>query len=258
MIGKVVIPMPPCPADTCSYRIRPGDSLWLIAQRFHITTEAIMSANPTLQEKNLCIGQVICIPKECVAQRMPPQSMPECISMAQQKLSNHMRLLWEQHVYWTRLFILSAAFGLPDTKAVADRLLRNPKDFEEALKPFYGKDIAAKFAALFTSHLTIAAELVMAAKAGDSAAAADADKRWYENADEIADFLGSINPYWSAQEWRKMLYDHLAMTKVEAVDILTQKYGDSINAFGSIEQQALMMADAMTQGLVKQFLQQFR
>ncbi len=189
---------------------------------------------------------------------MPSQFIPECISKTQQTLSNRMRLLWEQHVYWTRLFILSIAFGLPDVEFVTNRLLRNPKDFEAALKPFYGGNIAAKFAELFTSHLTIAAELVMAAKAGDNAAAADAERRWYANADEIAAFLSSINPYWSAQEWRKMLYDHLAMTKTEAVDILTQKYEDSINTFDRIEQQALMMADVMTQGLVKQFPQQFR
>lgn len=172
-------------------------------------------------------------------------------------LSDHMRLLWEQHVYWTRLFILSTAFGLPESKLVAERLLRNPNHFEAALTPIYGKEIAAIFAELFTAHLRIAAELVAAAIAGDAAAVADAEERWYANADEIADFLNSINPYWSAQEWRKMLYDHLAMTKTEAVDILTQKYGDSINVFDRIEQQALQMADAMTQGIVKQFPQQF-
>lgn len=216
-----------------------------------------MSANPMLHENNLRIGQMINIPQGYRSQHVPSQSVPECISKKQQTLSSHIRLLWEQHVYWTRLFILSVAFGLPDTEFVTDRLLRNPKDFEEALKPFYGKDIAAKFAELFTSHLTIAAELVTAAKAGDSAATADAERRWYANADEIAAFLSSINPYWSAQEWRKMLYDHLAMTKTEAVDILTQKYEDSISIFDHIEQQALMMADAMTQGLVKQFSQQF-
>ncbi|MPM89568.1 hypothetical protein SDC9_136678 [bioreactor metagenome] len=55
-----------------------------------------------------------------------------------------------------------------------------------------------------------------------------------------------------------MLYDHLAMTKNEAVDILTQKYENSINTFDYIEQQALIMADLMTQGLIKQFPQQFR
>lgn len=168
-----------------------------------------------------------------------------------------MRLLWEQHVYWTRLFLLSTVFGLPDTELVTKRLLQNPKDFEAALKPFYGEDIAAKFEGLFTNHLTIAAELVNAAKAGDSVAAADAEKRWYANADEIAAFFGSINPYWSAQEWQKMLYDHLAMTKTEAVDLLTQKYEDGISIFELIEQEALMMADAMVQGLVKQFPQNF-
>ena len=156
------------------------------------------------------------------------------------------------------MVILSMAFGLPDTEFVTNRLLRNPKDFEAALRQYYGGNVAAKFAELFTSHLTIAAELVQAAKAGDSAAATDAEKRWYANADQIAAFLGSINPYWSAQEWQKMLYDHLAMTKDEAVDILTQKYADSINMFENIERQALDMADMMTQGIVKQFPQYFR
>ncbi|MEA4973339.1 MAG: acetylglutamate kinase [Candidatus Metalachnospira sp.] len=141
---------------------------------------------------------------------------------------------------------------------MTNRLLRNPKDFEAALIPYYGEDIAAEFAELLTSHLTIAAELIKAAIANDSAAVDDAERQWYTNADQIAAFLSSINPYWSEQEWQKMLYDHLAMTKTEAVDILTQKYSDSINEFENIEQQALAMADMMTQGIVKQFPQYFR
>ena len=169
-----------------------------------------------------------------------------------------MRLLWEQHVYWTRMVILSIAFNLPDAEFVTNRLLRNPKDFEAALKPFYGENIAARFAELFTNHLTIAGELVKAAKANDSAAAADAEKRWYANADQIAAFLGSINLYWSALEWQRMLYNHLAMTKAEAVDILTQKYAESIDVFENIEREALAMADMMTQGIVRQFPQYFR
>lgn len=249
--------MPPFCTGAWPYTIRSGDTLWLIAKRFNITTEALMSANPKLNENNLQIGQIICIPQEYRSSHKPPQSVSKCISEAQQMLSDQIRLLWEQHVYWTRLFILSAAFGLPDMELVANRLLRNPKDFEAALKPYYGESAAAQFAELLTSHLKIAAELVNAAKAGDNAAAADAEKRWYANADEIADFLGSINPYWSAQEWQKMLYDHLAMTKTEAVDILSAKYADSIDVLENIERQALVMADAMTQGIVKQFPRRF-
>ena len=246
--------MPPCPAGAVPYTVQSGDSLWLIAPRFHTTMQEIASANPGLDIDNLYIGQIICIPQG--SGQMPAQ--PTGIGAAEQTLSNHMRLLWEQHVYWTRMVILSMAFGLPDTQFVTNRLLRNPRDFEAALRPFYGENIAARFAELFTSHLTIAAELVAAAKAGNSAAAADAERRWYANADQIAAFLGSINPHWSAQEWQRMLHNHLAMTKTEAVDILTQRYEDSISVFENIEQEALEMADMMTQGLVGQFPQSFR
>ncbi|HBD86870.1 MAG TPA: hypothetical protein DC001_05525 [Clostridiales bacterium] len=246
----------PACSGTYPYTIRSGDSLWKIANHFCTTIQEIALVNPGLDVNNLYIGQTICIPQRNSRPSAQPCGMG--ISKAEQTLSNHMRLLWEQHIYWTRMVILSMAFGLPDTEFVTNRLLRNPKDFEAALRPFYGENIAARFAELFTDHLTIAAELVQAAKAGDSAAATDAEKRWYANADQIAAFLGSINPYWSAQEWQKMLYDHLAMTKDEAVDILTQKYADSINMFENIERQALDMADMMTQGIVKQFPQYFR
>ncbi|MET0016376.1 LysM peptidoglycan-binding domain-containing protein [Oscillibacter sp.] len=250
--------MPSCPSGTEAYIVRPRDSLWLIAQRFQKTTQEILSANPMLNKDNLHIGQTICIPSGRRPHRAGSPPPPQNISKSEQTLSNLMRLLWEQHVYWTRLFLVSTAFGLPDTEPVTNRLLRNPKDFEAALMPIYGENIAAAFAKLFTSHLTIAAELVSAAKAGDSTAAADAEKRWYANANEITAFLNSINPYWSVQEWQKMLYDHLAMTKAEAVAILTQKYQDSIDIFENIEQEALMMADTMTRGLVRQFPQNYR
>ncbi len=180
------------------------------------------------------------------------------ISQAHLDLNNMLRLLWEQHVWWTRSFIISVAANLPDLNVVTARLLRNPRDFQAALEPLYGPEIAAEFARLLTDHLTIAAELVQAAKAGDAARAADAERRWYLNADEIACFLARINPFWSAEEWRAMLHEHLALTKDEAVAYLTGKYEQSIQIFDQIELQALEMADVMTEGIVRQFPRRFR
>lgn len=248
--------MSPTCAGTYPYTVRPGDTLWMIAQRFHTTVEEIASANPGLDANNLFIGQVICIPQRSGRAPMPAARME--MNHGKLALNNLMRLLWEQHVFWTRLVVLGIVFGLPDTEFSINRLLRNPEDFEAALAPLYGDDIAAEFAQLLTSHLTIAAELVQAMKAGDGAAAANAEKRWYANADQIATFLSDINPYWTAQEWRRMLYDHLAMTKTEATDLLTQKYADSDTIFDNIEREALEMADLMTQGIIRQFPKSFR
>lgn len=178
---------------------------------------------------------------------------PSVISRSQVRLNNHLRLLWEQHVVWTRLTIISIVFSLPDVDLVTNRLLRNPKDFEALLRPLYGDRVASRFADLFTSHLVIAAELVNAAKAGDTRAAAEAEKRWYANADQIAAFLGSINPYWSVQQWKTMLHEHLALTKSEAVNMINGNYAESITLFDQIEKQALEMADVMTHGIIQQF-----
>jgi hypothetical protein len=179
-------------------------------------------------------------------------------SKAYLDLNNMTRLLWEQHVWWTRTFIISTAFNSPDLEAATQRLLRNPKDFQAALEPLYGRETAATFAKLLTEHLLIAAELVQAAKAGDTARAADAERRWYINANQIACFLARINPFWSEEEWRSALYEHLAITKDEAVAILTGNYEQSIRIFDQVELQALEMADMMTEGIARQFPRRFR
>lgn len=168
-------------------------------------------------------------------------------------LINTFRQLWEQHVMWTRSFIISTASNLGDLQLVTKRLLRNPTDFANELRPYYGDDAARKFETLLTDHLLIAARLVNHAKDGDAEAVKDDRKKWYENADQIADFLSSINPYWNKRDWQAMLYDHLKMTENEATKRLTSQYAADIAQYEDIEKQALKMADYMADGIMKQF-----
>lgn len=164
-------------------------------------------------------------------------------------LRDTLRMLWEAHIFWTRLAILSIIFDLPDADVVTSKLLSNPGDFANLLVPYIGENNAAMFDKLLTSHLVIASQLVKAAKSGDTAVAANYEKQWYANADEIARFLSSVNPKWSESRWKNMLYQHLADTKSEAVDMLQKKYQASINDFDRIEPTALEMAEYMYQGL---------
>ena len=111
---------------------------------------------------------------------------------------------------WTRSFIISVAASLADLDPVTKRLLRNPK-------------------------------------ANDKAKADSARKRWYENADRIAMFLSQINPYWIEKKWRAFMYEHLKLTEEEATLRLQGKYAEDIAKYDEIQNEAMMMADDLSQ-----------
>lgn len=174
-------------------------------------------------------------------------------STAQVELMNQFRQLWEQHDVWTRATIISLVFDLPNTEPVINRLLRNPVDFELVLQPFYGLRIAARFRELLTEHLTLAADIVVAAKAGDQEALTEARRKWYANAVDIARLLGNINPFWSQEEWRRLLFHHLDLVDAEAVFTLTGQHQAATDLYDEIEEQSLVMADEMSRGIIRQF-----
>jgi hypothetical protein len=66
-------------------------------------------------------------------------SSPAAITRSELTLRRDMRQLWEDHIVWTRLAIISLTTGSPDTAVTVARLLRNQTDIGNAVKPFYGK-----------------------------------------------------------------------------------------------------------------------
>src|SRR5512140_856035 len=69
-----------------------------------------------------------------------------------------MRKLWEDHITWTRLYIVSAVAGLPDAQPTAERLLQNQADIGNAIKPFYGVGAGERLTSLLRDHILIAAD----------------------------------------------------------------------------------------------------
>jgi hypothetical protein len=174
------------------------------------------------------------------------------------KLRNDMRKLWEDHVTWTRLAVISLTSGTADTNATVARLLRNQTDIGDAVKPFYGRAAGAELTRLLKEHITIAAALITAAKAGDKPAQAAAQTRWETNADQIARFLSRANPHWKLGPMRSMLRDHLRLTTREVVARLQRNWTADVAAYDEIHRQALHMADMLSTGIVGQFPKRFR
>ena len=180
-------------------------------------------------------------------------------SARQATLHDGMRKLWEQHVAWTRLTIVSFAANTPDLPATQARLLRNQTDIGNAIKPYYGRAAGNQLTELLREHITGAVAVLQAAKAGDTAALAAAKDAWYANGRQIADFLNAANPRnWPRATLRSMMRTHLDQTIQEAVAQLTGDYAASVRMYDEIEDHILTMADTLSSGIVAQFPRRFR
>jgi len=170
-----------------------------------------------------------------------------------------MRKLWEDHITWTRLYIVSAVADLPDQGPTALRLLQNQDDIGNAIKPFYGEDAGNQLSLLLRDHILVAAQLLQAAKTGDAATFDTAKEQWYENADDIATFLNAANPEnWPLDEMKAMMKDHLDLTLTEASARLNGDWEADIAAYEEIHAQILEMADMLSSGIIEQFPKKFK
>jgi hypothetical protein len=170
-----------------------------------------------------------------------------------------MRKLWEDHVTWTRLAIVSFAHDLPDLSATETRLLRNQTDIGNAVKPFYGRKAGNRLTALLKEHILGAVALLQAAKAGDQALIKQRSDEWYANGKQIADFLHKANPrHWPRRDLREMMKAHLDQTLAEATHRLQGDYAADIRDYERIHRHILEMADTLSAGIMAQFPGRFR
>ena len=179
-------------------------------------------------------------------------------SAAAEELRTNMRKLWEDHVTWTRNVILNIIDGLPGTDQAVARLLKNQDDIGNAIKPVYGDAAGNKLTSLLHDHITIAADVVKAAKVNDNAALDAANKKWFSNADDISAFLSSANPNWKLADMKRMMHDHLQLTTDEAVARIKKDYDADVAAYDKVHNEILEMSDMLTDGIVKQFPGKFK
>jgi len=174
------------------------------------------------------------------------------------QLHQDMRQLWTDHTVWTRDYIIAAVDDKPDAMAAANRLMKNQEDIGNAIAAYYGAAAGQQLTALLKQHISIAVDLIKAAKAGDKAAQKQADDRWQANAVDIATFLSKANPNWPKDTLVEMMKTHLSTTTAEVVARLTHDWDADVKAYDAVYDHILMMADALTEGIIKQFPEKFK
>lgn len=172
-------------------------------------------------------------------------------------LHQDMRKLWTDHVVWTRDYIIAAVGEQPDATAAANRLMKNQDDIGAAVAQYYGKAAGDQLTTLLKEHISVAVDIIKTTKAGDTAAQQAADAKWHRNAEAIADFLAKANPNWPRATLVNMMNVHLSTTTDEVVARLTKNWDADVRAYDKVYDHILMMADALSDGIVKQFPDKF-
>jgi hypothetical protein len=172
-------------------------------------------------------------------------------------LRQDMRKLWNDHVVWTRDYVIAAVGDQPDQQAAAARLMKNQEDLGTAIAVYYGKPAGDKLTGLLKEHIAIAVDLIKFAKAGDKAAQQQADAKWHRNGEDIADFLSKANPNWPRAALVDAMNMHLSTTTDEVVARLTKNWDADVRAFDAVYAHILKMSDTLADGIIKQFPAKF-
>jgi len=237
------------------HTVKQQDTLCSLAIHYRTTIENLLYLNPQVNPHSLITGSQIVVNSEFTNASVQCNNPKHCDK--KMALVNDMRYRWEQHVYWTRMLIMSISEHLQDQTATTNKLLQNPNDIAAIYAKFYPETVAKKISALLTEHLQIGAQIITAVRDGKTAQAEMLQKSWAKNADDMAKAFASINPHYNYEELQKMLMAHLNMTSQEVVAYISKDYVKSIAAFDNIEKEALEMADYFSNGIMMQFNEQF-
>ena len=165
-------------------------------------------------------------------------------------LQEDMRMAWLNHVFWTRMYLMSADTDAKDRQAVEERLLETADEITDVFANYLPINATRQLRNLLVEHIEIAGQMIAALKVGNTADYDNLTRSWYANANQLATLLASQNPYFDNRETRNMLLNHLDLLRQQIEQQIRGDYQESIDTFRDIEDQAITMADFFARGLM--------
>ncbi len=116
------------------------------------------------------------------------------VSALKVDLKAALRKLFTDHAVYTKFFIESNLNNSSDLNAITQRLLLNQSDIGDYIGSILGSENGNKLTELLKDHIMKAAETVSSLKTNNSDKINDAVKKLFENSEQVANFLNSLNP----------------------------------------------------------------
>ena len=183
-----------------------------------------------------------------------PATVPAKLSATRAAL----RDLWVGHIFWVREVVVhKAAKNASAATAVEQEVVANAKQIAGAIEPFYGKSAADQLFKLLAGHYTSVKSHAEATLANNSAGAKKALDEALVNAADIAKFLSGANPNLPEATLKSMLTAHGGHHVQQNQQIAAGKFADEAKTWEAMKSHLYAVADALADGLAKQFPQKF-
>jgi len=165
-----------------------------------------------------------------------------------------MRNLWAGHIFWIRNVVLDNATGNPEARDIAEKeVVANAKQIASTLSPFYGDLASEKLFTLLADHYAAITEYADATVVGNTLQQEAALAHLSSNADDIAVFLSSANPYLSRDGVRGLIAAHGAHHVAQIIQLQEHDYKSEAETWKVMREHADVIADTLTTALAKQF-----
>lgn len=170
-----------------------------------------------------------------------------------------LRDLWDGHIFWVRNVVVAThEHDAKAAKVAEDQVVQNAKDIGGAIAGFYGKDAGDKLFKLLAGHYGAVKDYMNASFKGDKKAEAAATDKATKNAEEIAVFLSSANPYLPKDTLFSLLTAHYGHHVMQIDDVAAKDYAAEAKNWDAMVKQIEGVSDALAGALVKQFPDKFR
>lgn len=185
------------------------------------------------------------------SQETRPQSTDQCITFEQMDDIYEIRMFWYELVFWVRNYMLSRYKEIGNVDEVYARLKEVPVQYVDRLKDIFGVQIEENYIELFNTFIDLLDAFITAQMEGNNDKVAEITMQLYQNANDRAAFIASINPYWDEEVWRNRLDNNLRSTIEESTTFLTEDYPRNISIFSRLLDQAESTSTYFAQGLFR-------
>jgi hypothetical protein len=177
-------------------------------------------------------------------------------SVAEMKQS--FRDLWLGHIYWVQHAVLDSIKNSPaERDAVKKEVDANTKQIASMLTPFYGEARSQQFLSLLDINIDAVRDYSEATTAENKSRQDTALSRLASNANDFGAFLSGINPHLSESTARGLIAAHGAHHVLQINQYKKKDYAHLDETWKMMREHVYVIADTLTEALVKQFPNKF-